>query len=289
MTLRRRWSAFREIVGLWVDLFKRDNLLTYASAIALQALVALVAVILLLFATLSEIGRPDVWTQQIGPHVRPKVLHDVYMGLNATFENVFHTSSGGLIAFAAVLTVWEISGVIRACMGALSRVYGHDEDRSWKIRFPISFGISLLFTAAIFGSFLLGTVARSAVHGSWGLPFSILRWLLAAFLIWLAFGALVRFGPAETRATRWASAGAALVVVSWIVESLIFIEYLRHLADFRTAAGCLLGVYLITTYLYVGAIILLVAIELDELLRKELQGKQRRGILTLAKEVVQIG
>lgn len=286
MTLRRRWSGFGEIVSLWVDLFKRDNLLTYASAIALQALVALVAVALLLFATLAEIGRPDVWTQQIGPHVQPKVLHDVYAGLNATFEKIFHTSSGGLVAFAAILTIWEISGLIRACMGALSRVYGHDEDRSWKIRFPISIGLALLFTAAIFGSFLLGTVARSAVHGSWGLPFSILRWLVAALLMWLAFSALVRYGPAESRTKGWASGGGALVVGGWIVESLIFIEYLRHVADFRTAAGCLLGVYLITTYLYVGAIILLVAIELDELLRKDVQGKQRRGILTLVKQVV---
>jgi membrane protein len=286
MAGRRRRQSFKELVGMWVDLFKRDELLTFASAIAFQALVALVALMLLLFAVLGEIGREDVWTDQIGPHLWPKVLPDVYSGINATFEKIFHTSSVALIAFAAIVTVWEISGLIRACMGALSRVYDHDEDRPWWIRFPISIGLAVLFTAALLGSFLLGTAARSAVHGAWGVPFSILRWLLAMLLIGLAFGALVRYAPPEPRTTRWVSAGATLVVFAWLVQSLIFAEYLRYVANLRTAAGSLLGLYVLTTYLYVGAIVLLVAIELDELLRKDLQGRQERGILELVRDVL---
>jgi uncharacterized BrkB/YihY/UPF0761 family membrane protein len=35
---------------------------------------------------------------------------------------------------------------------------------------------------------------------------------------------LVRYAPAERRTTRWASAGASLVVVGWIAQSLIFAE-----------------------------------------------------------------
>jgi membrane protein len=171
-------------------------------------------------------------------------------------------------------------------MGALSRVYGHDEDRPWWIRFPISIALALLFTAALLGSFLLGTAASSAVHGAWGVPFSILRWLLAILLIAIAFGALVRYAPAESRTTRWVSAGTALVVVAWVAQSLIFAEYLRYVADFRTASGSLLGVYVLTSYLYVGAIVLLVAIELDELLRKDLQGREERGILQLVRDVL---
>jgi hypothetical protein len=42
----------------------------------------------------------------------------------------------------------------------------------------------------------------------------------------------------------------------------------------------------LTTYLYVGAIVLLVGIELDELLRKDLQGEDERGILELVRDAV---
>jgi membrane protein len=271
---------------VWVDLFDRHNLLTYASAIAFQALVALVALVLLIVAILGEIGRTDVWTKLIGPEIQPKVLPAVYNGLDATFEKIFRTSSVGLLALAAFVTFWEISGVVRACMGALSRVYDTDDDRPWWVRFPISLALGLALTAALVGAVLLGTAGRTWVHGSWGIPFSIGRWALAVLLIGLAFGALVRFAPAKPRTKKWASAGAALVVVSWLVQSLIFAEYLRHLANYRSAAGSLLGVYFLTTYLYVGAIVLLVGIEVDELLRKDLQQEEERGILELVRDVL---
>ena len=274
-----------ELVDLWVDLFAEDNLLTYASAIAFQALVALVALVLLAVAVLGEIGRTDVWTKQLGPKIHSHVLPDVFLGIDQTFEKVFHTSSGGLIAFASVLTIWEISGVVRACMGAIAKVYDSADDRRWFVRFPVSIGISVVLTAALVGAILLATAASGAVRGAWGLPFAIVRWLLAALLIGLAFGLLVRYAPVERRTTRWASAGATLVVVGWVAQSLIFAEYLRA-ASYRSAAGSLLLVYVLTTYLYVGAIVLLVAVELDELLRKDLQGQAERGILELVRDAL---
>jgi YihY family inner membrane protein len=275
----------RDLVRLWVDLFAKHNLLTYASAIAFRALIAFVALVLLSVAAFGEIGREDVWTNQVAPKVESKVLFDVFAGINQTFEKIFHTSSIGLIAFASVVTVWEIASLVRSCMGAISVIYEHDEDRPWWIRFPISIGIAIVFTAALVGAILLGTAARTAVHGAWSFPFALARWLLAAGLIGFAFGLLVRYAPAERRNTRWASGGATLVVLAWIAQSLIFAEYLR-IANYTSAAGSLLGVYFLTTYLYVGAIVLLVGIELDELLRRDIQGQDERGILELVRDVL---
>ena len=271
---------------LWVDLFNEHNLLTYASAIAFQALVALVALLLLAIAILGEIGRQDVWNQQIGPQIEPKVLPEVYSGIDATVQKVFNSSSGALIAFAAAVAIWEMSGVVRAIMGAVARVYDTEDDRSWKARFPVSIGIGIVLTGSIVGAILLGTAARTAVHGGWSVPFAVARWLLAVLLIGLGFGLLVRYAPVEKRTTRWASAGATVVVVAWVIEALIFAEYLRGVANYKTSAGCLLGVYFLTTFLYVAAIILLVGIELDEQLRKDLQGKEERGILEIVRDVV---
>lgn len=282
---RGRRQSGKELVSLWVGLFNQDNLLTYASAIAFQALVALVALALLLVAILGEIGREDVWTKQIGPQIQPKVLPEVYAAIDATFEKIFSGSSVGLIAFAAVLAIWEISGAVRATMGALSKIYDTEDDRPWWRRFPISIGIGLALTAALVGATLLATAGRTLVHGTWSAPFTLGRWLLAIALIVGAFGLLVRYAPAEARTKRWASAGAALVVVAWIVQTIAFWAYLRYLADYRSTVGSLLGIYFLTTYLYVAAIVLLVAIELDEQLRKELNGDEERGIIELARGV----
>jgi len=280
-----RWQSFKDFVSLWVDLFARHNLLTYASAIAFQALVALVALLLLLVAILGEIGRANAWTKQIGPQIEPKLLPDVYAGIDATFQKVFNASSVGLIAFAAVLAIWEISGVVRASMGALSTIYETNEDRPWWRRFPLSIGIAVVLTGALVGSILLATVGRTLVHGTWSIPFTLARWLLAIVLITGGFGLLVRYAPAEQRTKKWASAGAAVVVLVWIVQTVIFWLYLRYLADYRTPVGSLLGVYFLTTYLYVAAIVLLVAIELDEQLRKDLKGRAERGIIQIFRDL----
>jgi membrane protein len=287
-TRRRRghWQSFKDLVSLWVGLFREHGLLTFASAIAFQALVALVALVLLTVAILGEIGRRDVWTKQIGPQIEPKVLPQVYAGINATFEKIFETSSVTLIVFAALLTVWEISGAVRACMGALSRIYDTEDTRPWTVRFPTSIGIGVALTAALVGSTLLATAARTAVHGGWSMPFTIFRWLLAIVLMIGAFGLLVRFAPAERRTKRWVTGGAAAVVVAWMVQSLLFWLYLRHFANYRSAAGSLLGVYFLTTFLYVAGLVLLVGIELDEQLRKDVEGNEERGILDLVRGVL---
>lgn len=283
---RAHRQSAKELVGLWVDLFREHDLLTYASAIAFQALVAFVALVLLGLAVLGDIGRTDVWDTKIGPQVQPKVLEPVYAGLDATVQKIFSSSSIGLIVFAAILTVWEMSGVVRAIMGAIARIYDTEDDRSWKVRIPISIGISFVLTASIVGAILLATAAGGAVHGAWGVPYGILRWLLAVFLIGLGFGVLVRFAPVEPRTTRWVSGGAALLVIAWVIESLLFALYLHHVADYKTAAGSLLGVYLLTTFLYISSIILLVGIEVDELLRKDVQGQHERGILEIVRDVL---
>ncbi|HZS24517.1 MAG TPA: YihY/virulence factor BrkB family protein [Gaiellaceae bacterium] len=279
-------QSFGELVDLWVDLFKQHNLLTYASAIAFQSLVALVALLLLGLAVLGSIGRTDVWNEQIAPHIATKVLPPVYAGIDAIAQKVFSSSSVGLIVFASVVTVWEMSGVVRACMGAIAEIYDTEEDRSWKIRIPLSLGVGFVLTASIVGSVLLATVAKGAVNGAWGVPWAALRWLLAVVSIAIGFGTLVRFAPVQPRTTRWASAGTTVVVVAWIAQALIFGVYLRYVANYTTAVGSLLGVYVLTTFLYVAAIILLVGIDLDEQLRKDLQGQEERGILEIVRDVV---
>jgi membrane protein len=283
---RAHRQSAKELVNLWVDLFRKHDLLTYASAIAFQALVAFVALVLLGLAVLGDIGRADVWDTKIGPQIQPKVLEPVFSGLDATAQKIFASSSTGLIVFAAIVTVWEMSGVVRATMGAIARIYDTEDDRSWKLRFPISIGISFVLTASIVGAILLAAAAGGAVHGAWSVPYGILRWLLAVLLIGIGFGLLMRYAPVEPRTSRWASGGAALLVVAWVIEALLFALYLRHVANYKTAAGSLLGVYLLTTFLYVAAIILLVGIELDEQLRKDVQGQRERGILEIVRDVL---
>jgi membrane protein len=286
--MQRRWKAFKAIVSVWVDLFDEHGLLTSAAAIALQAFVAMVALALLALALIGSTGHEHVWTGQIAPQLEPKFLPDVFAGINASVDKVFSTSSSSLIAIAVLLATWEVSGAVRACMSALSRVYGSTDERPWYIRFPLSIGIAILLILALAASFILIVGLRHAAHGAEGVLLAVGRWAGTIVLLTAAFTILVRFAPAERRSKRVASAGAALVVVAWIVQSLIFAWYLRSIADYRTAVGSLTAVYFFTTYFYVAAIVLLVGIELDEQLRRDADKETtgRQPLLKLVRQVV---
>lgn len=286
--MKRRWDAFKKIVSVWVDLFDEHGLLTSAAAIALQSFVAMVALALLALALLGATGHEHVWFGQIAPQLQPKFLTDVWAGIDASVEKVFSTDSTSLILIAVLLAIWEVSGAVRACMSALSRVYGTNDERPWYVRFPLSIGIAILLIIALAGSFILILGLRHAAQGVDGAFLAVGRWGGTIVLLTAAFTILVRFAPAERRSKRVASAGAGLVVVAWIVQTLIFAWYLRSSANYRTATGSLTAVYFFTTYFYVAAIVLLVGIELDEQLRRDAEGETsgRRPLLTLVRQVV---
>lgn len=284
-----RNRAIHDFVRLWVDLFDRHELLTYASSIARATLVASVALVLLMLGMAGETGRQGLWFRRVAPQVRSRVLPEVYAGVDQTVEHIFAANSPGLVVFAALLAIWEVSGSVRGVSGALNRIYECDETRSWKLRFPVSFALAAASIAALLGAILAVVALGGLVHGAWSVPFAVLRWLAAIGLITFAFGLLVRFAPARPRAKKWASVGASLVVLGWIVEAVIFKWYVTSVADFRTAAGSLTLVLAAVGFLYVGSIILLVGIELDELARESRDQVERTlhglllGVLRSAK------
>jgi membrane protein len=280
-----RWRSFKKIVRLWVDLFDRHNLLTYASAIALRTFIAAVACSLFGLGILGAAHQQQLWRKTIGPKIEPKVLPHVYSGIDQTVNRVFSSPTAGLLALASALAVWEVSGIIRASIGALDEIYEAPEPRPWWVRFPLSFGLAILFLAAVLGA--IAIVWAGHVSGSWSLPILILRWPAAIALVAFAFELIVRWAPAEHRRVRWASLGSLLVVVGWIGETLIFGEYVRSVADFRTSVGSLEVFIFLATYFYVAAIVLLVAMELDELVRADLQRPpSRQKLLPLVAGVI---
>jgi membrane protein len=283
--VQSRWRSFKQIVRLWVDLFDRHSLLTYASAIALRMFIAAVACTLFGLGILSAAHEQQLWRKTIAPQIAPKVLPHVFDGINQTVNRVFSSPSAGLLALATALAVWEVSGIIRAAIGALDEVYGTPEPRPWWIRFPLSFGLAMLVLAAVLGAIVI--VWAGHVSGSWSIPILILRWPAAVALLAFAFELVVRWAPAKHRRTRWASLGSVLVVTGWIGQTLIFAEYVRTVANFRTSVGSLEVFIFLATYFYIASIVLLVAMELDELVRADMERpRSRQTLLPLVTGVI---
>ena len=259
----------RAFVATWVEVFSEHNLLTWASAIAFQALIALIPLTLLLLGVLGALDESSVWKKQISPGLKDHLPKPTFDAVNYAADRILAHAGAGLLAFAAVLTVWELSGSVRAIMGALNQIYGtkHDARASWR-RLGTSTAIAITIGFCFIGAILVLTLASHA-GGTLGALLGLGRWLLALALLAVAVNVLVRFAPAEPRSERWVSVGSAFVVLSWAVMSEIFRLYVTSVASFRSPWGTFVTGLVLTTYVNLSAIVFLVGVEADELIRKD--------------------
>ena len=252
--------------------FSEHELSIYASAIAFRALVALIPLALLALALLGKLGLRSTWKNSIAPAIEPRVIHPVFNGINASVEKIFSSDSGTLIAFAIALVIWDLSIGVAAIMAALNLVHDVEERRSTVRRVLVAVGLASAVAICIIGAILL-LVAAPRAGGAFDVVLSIVRWLLAPVILGLAVGLLVRYAPAEKPDARWASVGSMLVIVSWIVATELFRLWVVYVANFKTATGALAALLLLTLYVFVSSAIFLIGAELDEVLRKETNGR----------------
>jgi membrane protein len=268
-------NRLRRFVKLWIDVFAKHELLDHASAIAFQVLKSVIPLTLLGLAMVGALGEKHVWRKTIAPSIEPHVQLPTFHAIDYAVEKIFSTDSTSLIVFASFLSLWYVSGAVRAVMVGINQIYETEDERRWPVRYAVSFGLAACIAAGVIGALLASDVVGG--HGALRIVTEIGRWILAIALLALALGLLVRFAPAVRRSKKWISAGTALVIVTWIAATLIFELFVSHVANFKTATGSLAVFLVLIGYVYTSSIILLVGVELDELLREDTTGQ--RGVL----------
>jgi membrane protein len=239
--------------------FSEHDLLTYASAISFQAFFALIPLTLTALGLLATFSLSEVWSDQLAPDLRNQVSPAVFGVLDSTVRRVLESKNLFWATFGAVLTVWEVSGAMRAVMTVLDRIYRSDRERRWKERYAVSIGLSALVIVLLLAAGGV-TIAGGLVDG-W--VTAALRWPLAALLLLAALWAVVRFAPAEPRPWRWVSFGTVVVVVAWLGMSAGFGAYLRGVADYGSMFGNLATLIVLLEYLYLSAIVFLAGLAVD--------------------------
>src|SRR5207237_10591758 len=110
-------------VDTWRECVAGHNLLTWSSAIAFQALVALVPLTLLLLGVLGALDESSIWKKQISTGIKDRLPKPTFGAVDYAAEKILTHATVGLLTFGIVITVWEGSGSVRAVRGALNPGY----------------------------------------------------------------------------------------------------------------------------------------------------------------------
>lgn len=270
-------AAFvRRVYDLLVDRFARNDVLTYASAIAVQLLTALIPLALLSFLLLGAFGDQAVWREQLAPTVAGRTSVETYQAIDAVAEGLISGRHTEWIVFAVLISLWEISGAVRAVMGALNRIFEREETRPIWHRFGLSFALALCLAACTLGALVL--TSRGGGWVDWGAAqplWALIRWLAVVFLLWAAVALLIRFAPNGHEPSGWVTLGGVIVIAAWIGASLVFGWWVTSVADYTTPFGTAIALLTVVGYLYTSAIVFLVGAQVDQLLIEQATARKK--------------
>jgi membrane protein len=255
----------RDVVRPLRDAFARNDLLTFAGAIAFKLLFTLIPLTLFGLGLLGGLGLQGTWTGSLAPQLRRVASPDLFRVADDTVRQVlshrqlFWSTAGGLLA------TWQMSGAVRAVMDVLDRVYDVHSERSLWRRLAMSLGLAAALIVLLLAAAAAMELAPRLLPGT---ATAIARWPVTVALLWAAITLVMHLAPADDRPAERVTFGSTLVIVAWLVTSAVFAWYLSTVADYGSLFGALATVVVLLTYLYISTIALLTGVQLDALISR---------------------
>jgi membrane protein len=271
--LHRFWSLLR---AAWIATYE-DGGFGIAKGAAYSALLAFFPVLTTLATLLVEANAEAV------ARTVARLLYDVIPpGTEQVVQDLFNVHGqrpSSLLIVAILLSVWAGSGVMMSLMEGFRSIYRIPSGRS----FLHERGVAMLL---VFGAALpaLGASALIVFNNraqrlaiSWmGLAagdFDLQGWLRLAgqgLSVGIAVSAMVvitavvyYFGPNRKQTLRWVLPGAALATALWLLSTLAFGWYVRHIANYNVLYGSVGAGLALLVWMYVWSVIALFGCEFN--------------------------
>jgi membrane protein len=265
-----------ELARALLDGFRQHDLLTYSSAISFQILTAIIPFLLFVLALAGLLHLNSVWRDHLEPQIQSHVSAAVFTVISDAVEKVFTSRQLLWATVGGGVALWQVSGAVRAVMGALARIYGAPTERPFLKRYSISFVLSIevggCFILAALCVLLAPFVSVAHAGAGWNVLAFLVRWTLALGLLLLAVGLLVRHAPGTSQTLPWVSLGATIVIASWVIVSLVFYFYLTEFASYESVFGSLAAVIVAMAYLYISTTAFLFGAQVDAIIRAQSTG-----------------
>lgn len=173
---------------------------------------------------------------------------------------------GGNIAIAVVaiaISLFGASGAVENTIRSLNVVYGVKETRNIvKMR---ALSLALLLAALVVLAIVTSLLIVDEYMIDWGVPSWLVsvvdtaRWPLLFIVMSFAFASLYRYGPNRSKAKwRWASWGAVVATLIWLVVTAGLFAYTRYFPSFSESYTLFAGIVVLMMWFNFSALALLI-------------------------------
>jgi membrane protein len=252
--------------------FRKGVLVTRASSIAFNMLMALLPASIFLFTLIPFVPIPDFQEElmRLFENILPS---NVFLFLETSIRDIVTHRSGGLLLFMFGATVIFSTNGIHAVIHAFVVSAHTFKSRSWvnqrKISVILLLIIVLMIATAgflvIFGKMTVTWLVKMDIITSslliYGLVF--LKWILIGLLLFFAISFLYYLAPAKRTYFKFFSPGSTLATILFILTSLGFSAYVNHFGQYNKLYGSIGTLMVVLIWLYLNSIAILIGFELN--------------------------
>jgi membrane protein len=268
--------------------FSKGVLVTRASSIAFNLLMALLPTLIFLFTLIPFIPVPN-FHQVLIKLFESIMPADAYSFLESTIIDVITRRNSGLLLFMFIATIIFSTNGIHALIHAFVVSAHSFKSRTWidqrKISVILLLIIVLMIALAglilIFGKMVITRLVELRIVEKTLVFYLImtLKWILIILLLFLAISFLYWLAPAKRSDFRFISPGSILATGLFILTSLGFSAYVNHFGQYNKLYGSIGTLMVIMLWLYLNSIALLIGFELNVSIKAAIAGRPIDDIL----------
>jgi membrane protein len=263
--------------------FGKGVLVTRASSIAFNLLMALLPASIFLFTLIPFIPIPN-FQHELIRLFESIIPSEAYSFLESTIIDIITRKSSGLLLFMFIATIVFSTNGIHALIHSFVVSSHNFKSRTWidqrKISVVLLVIIVMMIATAgfllIFGKMAITRLVELRIVEK-SLVFYLimtLKWIVIILLMLLAISFLYWLAPAKKSDFNFISPGSILATALFILTSLGFSAYVNNFGPYNKLYGSIGTLIVILVWLYLNSIALLIGFELNVSIKAAIAGKQ---------------
>jgi membrane protein len=251
--------------------FNADQMSLLAAGVAFYSFLSLVPAVIAAILIYGLVTDPAQVERQINSlsGVLPSSAQDLLRQQLTGLVSANHKGLGTGLVVSVLLSLWSASGGIGNLITAVNTAYDEQETRSWIKRKVLALGLTVgaivvfAVTATLVAVF---PALANALHPPAAVRLGLegVRWLVVLAVLAAALAVIYRVGPSrDAPRMRWASVGAAVATVLWIIVSIGFSIYVNNFSSYGKTYGSLAGVVVLLMWIWLSLYAVLLGAEVN--------------------------
>jgi membrane protein len=252
--------------------FRKGVLVTRASSIAFNLLMALLPASIFLFTLIPFIPIPN-FQDELLKLFENFLPSNAFNFLETSIIDIVTHKSGGLLLLMLIATIIFSTNGIHAVIHAFVVSAHSFKTRTWFNQRKISvvlltivvMMISIAGFLVIFGKLAVNRLVELHVIKRNLVIYVLifLKWIMIILLLFLAISSLYYLAPAKRTDFKFFSPGSTLATILFIITSLGFSAYVNNYGPYNKLYGSIGTLMVILLWLYLNSIAILIGFELN--------------------------